>query len=156
MPRRRHTVPVLLLADREHLGHVGDVVEVRPGYARNFLFPTGTACPVSSDALRRVERVKEQADAQRRHHAARLADLATSLEGLSLTLEERASEEGHLFGSVSAATIVEALAARGLTVSDKQVVLDHAIKELGIYNVPIRLGKESTAEVRVWVVEPGD
>ena len=82
------------------------------------------------------------------------ADVA-KLEGLSLTLEERASEEGHLFGSVSATTIREALAAQGIRIEEKQIQLESHIKELGIFNVPIRLDSEHTVALRIWVVEPG-
>jgi large subunit ribosomal protein L9 len=156
MARQRRTLPVLLLEDSEHLGHVGDVVEVKPGYARNFLFPTGTACPVTPQAMRQVERAKERAAETRRKRAAQLADQAELLEGLSLTLEQRASEEGHLFGSVGAGIIVETLMEKGISVEEKQVGLDHPIKELGIYNVPIHLSKKTTAEIRVWVVETAE
>jgi large subunit ribosomal protein L9 len=153
MARQRRTLPVLLLEDTEHLGHVGEVVEVKPGYARNFLFPSGTACPVTKEALHHVERAKQRAVETRRKKDAQLADQAEQLEGLSLTLEQRASEEGHLFGSVGAGSIVETLAERGISIEEKQVGLEHPIKELGIYNVPILLGKKTTAEIRVWVVE---
>lgn len=156
MPRQRRTLSVLLLEDSEHLGHVGDIVDVKPGYARNFLFPTGTACPVTPAALRQVERAKERAAETRRKRAAQLADQAEQLEGLSLTLEQRASEEGHLFGSVGTGTIVEVLKEKGVAVDEKQVGLEHPIKELGIYNVPIQLDKKTTAEIRVWVVEPSE
>ncbi|MHC4818635.1 MAG: 50S ribosomal protein L9 [Planctomycetota bacterium] len=156
MPRHRRTLSILLLEDSEHLGHVGDIVEVKPGYARNFLFPNGTACPVTQEAMRHVERAKERAVETRRKHAAQLADQAEQLEGLSITLEQRASEEGHLFGSVGTGTIVETLAEKGISVEEKQVGLEHPIKELGIYNVPIILGKKTSAEIRVWVVEPSE
>jgi large subunit ribosomal protein L9 len=102
MARQRRTLPILLLEDTEHLGHVGEVVEVKPGYARNFLFPSGTACPVTKEAMHHVERAKQRAVETRRKKDAQLADQAEQLEGLSLTLEQRASEEGHLFGSVGA------------------------------------------------------
>jgi large subunit ribosomal protein L9 len=154
MARTLRNVEVLLLQDSESLGEVGDVVTVRPGYARNYLFPSGIACPVTKDALQRVERAKEQASLQRARRAAKVAELAKGLEGLSLTIEERASEEGHLFGSVSAATIQEALAAQGIRVEEKQIQLEAHIKELGIFNVPIRLDPENTVALRIWVVEP--
>jgi len=152
--RQRRSLKVLLLEDHEHLGDVGDIVTVKPGFARNFLIPRGSACPVTDDALRRVERAKEEAHRQRAERAAKVADLVKRLEGLSLTLEERASEEGHLFGSVGAHTIVEALKAQGVGLDEKQVALETHLKELGIYNVPIRLDAEHTVEIRVWVVEP--
>jgi len=154
MPRQRRNVKVLLLEDTEHLGEVGEVVSVRPGHARNFLFPTGAACPVTPEALQRVERAREEARKARAQRVAKLAEMASKLEGMSITLEERASEEGHLFGSVNAATIVAALEDRGLKIEEKLVALESPIKELGIYNVPIRLDADRTVEIRVWVVEP--
>lgn len=155
MARIRRNVEILLLQDDETLGEVGEVVTVRPGYARNFLIPAGIACPVTKDALQRVERAKKQASLQRAQRAAKVEELGKALEGLSLTLEERASEEGHLFGSVSATTIREALASQGIRIEEKQIQLESHIKELGIFNVPIRLDPEHTVALRIWVVEPG-
>ena len=153
MARVKRMFSVLLLEDSEHLGHVGDVVEVKPGYARNYLLPGGYACPVTKDALRRVERAKQKAGEARVRHTAELAELAKGLDGLSLTIEEKASEEGHLFGSVGAAVIAAALSERGVHVQDKQIELEAPLKELGIFNVLVRLDKEQTAEIRVWIVE---
>jgi large subunit ribosomal protein L9 len=143
------------MADDSTLGAVGKVVSVRPGFARNYLFPEGIACPVTQDALKRVERAKERAQVVRRERSEQIAKLRAGLEGLSLTLEEKASEEGHLFGSVGAARIAAELKERNLPVEEKHILLEQPIKELGIYNVPVRLDAEHTAEVRVWVVEPG-
>lgn len=154
--RKRRNVKVLLLEDAEHLGEVGEVVDVRPGFARNYLFPNGVACPVTPAALQRVERAREHARKTRMERAKRVADLAKHLEGLSLTLEERASEEGHLFGSVGAPSIVAALADRKLDVDERMIELESPLKELGIYNVKIRLDAENTVEIRVWVVEPSN
>ena len=154
MVRHRRNVKILLLEDSDNLGEVGDVVTVRPGYARNFLFPTGVACPVTPEALHQVERAREEAKKARALRAAQISEMAGKLEGLSITLEERASEEGHLFGSVNAGTIVAALRERGLVAEEKQVALESPIKELGIYNVPIRLDADRSVEIRVWVVEP--
>jgi large subunit ribosomal protein L9 len=151
---KRRSVKVLLLADNDHLGEVGEVVEVRPGFARNYLFPSGIACPVTDEALHRVERAREQAKKARVERARKVADLAKMLEGLSVTLEERASEEGHLFGSVGTPAIAAALADKGLAIEERAIELESPIKELGIYNVGIRLDAESRVEIRVWVVEP--
>lgn len=156
MARERRNVPVLLLEDQENLGEVGDVVDVRPGYARNYLLPAGIATLPTPDALRSIEKAKQDATRRRAERAKKLAAAASALEGMSLTLEQRASEEGHLFGSVGVATIVEALGEKGIAVEEKQVVLETPIKELGIFNVPIRLDAETSAEIRVWVVEPGE
>jgi len=146
---------LLLLEDHEHLGNVGDVVEVKPGYAHNYLMPGGIACPVTPDSLRLVERAKVRAGEERRVRAARILDLAKRLESFSLTFEERASEEGHLFGSVGPADIVGALAAQQIEIDEKKILLEHHLKELGIFNVPIRIDADKTVEIRVWVVEPG-
>ena len=153
MARSRRTVSVLLLEDIENLGEVGEVVDVKPGYAHNYLLPSGIGTTVTPDALRSVERAKTQAVAQRAARTVEIAEFAKSLEGTSLTLELRASEEGHLFGAVHAVTIVEALAAQGVNVDEKQIVLETPIKELGIFNVPVQLDADSRVEIRVWVVE---
>ncbi len=154
MHRQRRNVKVLLLEDNPHLGQVGEVVEVRAGHARNLLFPTGAACPVSQEALQRVERAREQAKKSRAERVKKVAELAKQLEGLSLTLEERASEEGHLFGSVGGAAIAAALGDRKLPVDEKMVELPNPLKELGIYNVSVRLDADHLVEIRVWIVEP--
>ncbi len=153
MARSRRNVRVLLVQDRPPLGLLGDVVEVRPGYAHNFLVPAGVAAPVTPDALRRIEKQKKQAVLS---HAQRDADLraaAAQLEGLNLTINEKASEEGHLYGSVGTKEILEALLARQIPVEERQIKLEHPIKELGIFSVPIELGPDTSAQVRVWVVE---
>ena len=113
--REKRTVPILLLEDRENLGEVGDVVNVKPGYARNYLIPRGSATLPTPHALRAVERAKKVAAQDRVRRAEELLELAATLEGTSITFEERASEEGHLFGSVGAAAIIESLAEQGLS-----------------------------------------
>jgi large subunit ribosomal protein L9 len=154
MHRQRRSVKVLLLEDSPNLGEVGQVVEVRPGHARNLLFPSGAACLVTPEALRRVERNREHAKKSRVERAKKVADLAKRLEGVSVTLEERASEEGHLFGSVGGATIAAALGDKKFDVDEKMVELESPLKELGIYNVKIRLDADHAVEIRVWIVEP--
>lgn len=154
MHRQRRNVKVLLLEDNPHLGQVGEVIDVRPGHARNLLFPTGAACPVSAEALQKVERTREQAKKTRVARAKKVTELAKQLEGLSLTLEERASEEGHLFGSVGGAAIAAALGDRKLPVDEKMIELESPLKELGIYNVNVRLDDDHLVEIRVWIVEP--
>ena len=152
--REKRTVPILLLEDRENLGEVGDVVSVKPGYARNYLIPRGSATLPTPHALRAVERAKKVAAKDRARRAEELVELAATLEGTSITFEERASEEGHLFGSVGATAIIESLAEQDLPIQEKMVLLEEPIKELGIFNVPVRVSADKTVEIRVWVVEP--
>ncbi|MGQ0613139.1 MAG: 50S ribosomal protein L9 [Planctomycetaceae bacterium] len=150
----RRNVKVLLLQDDETLGVVGEIVDVRPGFARNYLFPQAKATQPTKEALLRVEGQKRKAVAMRAEKARQIEELAKVVAGMSLTIEERASEEGHLFGSVGGAEIATALRAKGIAVEARQVELERPIKELGIFNVPVRLDAERKAEVRVWVIEP--
>jgi len=152
--RQKRATKVLLLEDNEYLGHVGDVVSVKPGYARNFLLPERRACKVTPDALQRVDRDKKKAAEVRVEHAAALVELAVRIEGLSLMMEEKASDEGHLFGSVGAPEIVAAMAEKQIEVEERQIDIERPFKELGIYTVPVKLSPEKSADIRVWIVEP--
>ena len=100
--------------------------------------------------------MQKRAVAIRREREAQLQAVAEQLEGLSLTIEEKASDEGHLFGSVGAGEIRAALEARGVTIEERHIELERPLKELGIYNVPIHIDADRTSEVRVWVVEPSE
>lgn len=143
---------VLLREDVERLGRIGDVVEVKPGYARNCLLPQGKAVPLSAGNLRRVEVLKQRAEAERKQREQELAGLAESLNAVSITLAAKANEEGHLFGSVSAAQIAEALEAEGYKVDEKMIQLAEPIKELGVIEVPIQVTPEVQSACKVWIV----
>ena len=145
----------LMLVKRvEGLGELGDVVKVRPGYARNFLVPRGLAAPVSPDALKRVaaEKKRQAVEAQKAVENARSAQ--EKLRGMTLHIEAKAGEGGHLYGSVTAWMIAEALAAQGVGVDASAVNLENPIKELGIYTVAIKLHADVTGLVKVYVVQP--
>ncbi|MEE8105355.1 MAG: 50S ribosomal protein L9 [Planctomycetota bacterium] len=152
--RQKRAVKVLLLQDNENLGHVGEVVSVKPGFARNYLLPERLACKVTADAMQRVERDKKKAVEVRAERTAALAALADRIEGLSLMMEEKASDEGHLFGSVGAPEIVAALAEKQIEVEERQIDIERPFKELGIYTVPVKLSADKSSDVRVWIVEP--
>ncbi len=154
MKGNRRTVSVLLLEDLVERGEVGEIIEVKPGYARNYLIPAGIGTAPTADAMAQIVRGRKVAAQQRVERAAKLAELAATLQGRSVTIEERASEEGHLFGSVGIPAILAALAAQGVELEEKAIVLAEPIKELGIFNVPLNLGTEDPVEIRVWVVEP--
>ena len=157
MKQEKRTVSVLLLEDHEHLGEVGEIVTVKPGYARNYLMPAGIGTLPTANALQMVARAQQVAEADRAQRVVEMAELAKALAAKSITLEERASEEGHLFGSVSAATIVEALAGEGLIITEKMVDLPEHIKELGIFNVPIRVSTVSGVRMfsGILLLKPG-
>lgn len=144
---------VILRQSIENLGGPGDVVKVKPGYARNYLLPRGLAYEATPGNLKRIaaERQRlEAAEATRRDAA---ANLAKRLEEVSLTFSARVGEEGKLFGSITAADIANQLEAQGIEVERRQIDLHEPIKTLGVFQVPIRLHADVHPEVRVWVIK---
>ena len=143
---------VILREDIEKLGHRGQVVKVAPGYARNFLLPKRLAVP-ATDANRKI--VEQEREAYLRREAkvkSEAADLGKLMSSVALTIARKAGEEGHLFGSVTAQDIVDALAGQNFTIERRKIQLEEPIKNIGEYKVPIRLHREVTQEVTVNVV----
>jgi large subunit ribosomal protein L9 len=145
-------VDVILRADVENLGSAGEVVHVRPGFARNYLIPQGLALEATEGNRRMFEEERRQSGRTVEREKAHAEDMASELEGVSLTFTMRAGEEGRLFGSVTNADISEALEKDGLQVDRRDIVLEEPIKELGVYRVPIRLHADVEPVIRVWVV----
>ena len=143
----------VILRDRlENLGNAGDVVDVKPGYARNYLIPKGLAYEASPANVRRME--AERA-AQGRKEAETLGEARTqaaALEGVSLTFNARAGQEGKLFGSITNGDIADKLAEQGITIDRRQIELDEPIKSLGVHSVPVRLHSQVRPEIKVWVI----
>lgn len=144
---------LLLKQNVEHLGRTGDVVDVKPGYARNYLLPRGLAVLVTKSNIADVERARAQALAEEEARLAGLKDLGAKLADQSVTIEGKANEEGHLFGSVNAAQIAAALREKDVPVDDKMVRLESPIKEIGVYDVAIHLHADVEATIKVWVVQ---
>jgi len=143
---------VLLREDVERLGRIGDVVDVKPGYARNYLLPQGKAVKLTSGNMRRVEILKQRAEEDRKRREQELAALAESLSAVSVTIAAKANEEGHLFGSVGAAQIAAVLEAEGYRVEEKMVQLAEPIRELGVVEVPVQVAPELVSTCKVWIV----
>jgi len=147
---------VLLRRNVEQLGHVGDVVDVKPGYARNYLLPQGIAAEPTRANLRAIEEEKkrylEELALQRKEIEAR----AALVNGREVTIPARANEEGHLYGSVGPAQIVAALAAEGAFIEPENVVLPEPIRRLDKYDLPLQFGEDVTATIHVWVVPSRD
>jgi large subunit ribosomal protein L9 len=138
--------------DVRGLGRAGDVVEVKDGYARNYLLPRGLAEEATAARVRSLQDRRQalaRRQAREREEAARLAE---ALEGTVVELQARAGEGGRLFGSVTAADIAEALAARGFAVSKRQVELEEPIKAAGVYTVPVRIAPGVVARAKVNVL----
>jgi large subunit ribosomal protein L9 len=144
---------LLLRQNVEYLGRVGDVVKVRPGYARNFLLPRGFAVPVTKANIAEIERARALALQEEQARVSSLKELGQKLAETSVTIEGRANEEGHLFGSVTGAQIALALRHKGFPVEERQVRLDQPLKEIGVFDVPLHLHQGVEATVKVWVVQ---
>jgi large subunit ribosomal protein L9 len=145
-------IQLLLVQSVEHLGKQGDVVEVKRGYAVNYLIPQGLATLATAHHQRMVEKHKAKLLEIQAARLAGLRAMADTLSRQSVTIEANANEEGHLYGSVGATEIVAALKRNNVTVTTDQVRLQGPLKELGLYTVKIHLGQEVEADMKVWVV----
>jgi large subunit ribosomal protein L9 len=144
---------VILRQSIEKLGNPGDVVTVKPGYARNYLLPRGLAYEATAGNLKRIaaERQRLESAENTRRDSAR--DLAKRIEEVSLTFSARVGEEGKLFGSITAADIAHQLEAQGIEIEKRQIDLHEPIKTLGVFRVPVRLHADVHPDVRVWVIK---
>ena len=143
---------VLLRKDIEGLGHIGDVVQVKTGYGRNYLLPKQLAVPVTAGNIRRVESEKKKVEEERKVLDQELDGMAERLKQVSITIPAKANEEGHLFGSVTAAQIAGLLQAEGYKVEEKMIQMADAVKELGVVEIPIQLKPGLLSSCKIWVV----
>ena len=140
---------VILREDIEKLGHRGEIVKVAPGYARNFLLPKKLAVAATASNKKIVEQERDaylRREAKAKNEA---EDLGRMLSSVTITISQRAGEEGHLFGSVTSKDIADGLERQNYTIDRRKIQLDEPIKNTGEYKVPIRLHREVTAEVTV-------
>lgn len=143
---------VLLCEDIEKLGWLGDVVEVKEGYARNYLLPHGLAKMATGANIRAIADEKAQRAEQRKTEHARLADAAKAVEGAEAVVAAKANEQGHLFGSVTGRQIAANLREQGFEVPDEAVHLTGHIKEVGTHKVSLKFAEGVSCEVSVVVV----
>lgn len=143
---------VLLTQDVPHVGRPGDLVRVRPGFARNYLLPQGLATFATPHNLRIVEKHRERLRELEEARRADLMNLAAQIAQRSLTIEANANEEGHLYGSVNADQIAGALKAEGFPVTTEHVRIEGPLRDLGLYSIKLNLGQEIETEVKLWVV----
>jgi large subunit ribosomal protein L9 len=142
---------VILREDMQNLGEAGDVVEVKTGYARNYLIPNKLAMPASEGNLKTFRDIARGREKRAEKALSDAHDLEERLRGLELRFPVEVSAEDQLYGSVTAQMIVDALAARGLAVERRLVLLKSPIKELGTFEVPIHLHKQVEPAVKVIV-----
>ena len=148
----RGGIELLLTKSVPGLGNPGEVVEVKPGYARNYLLPHGLATRASAHNLRMIEVQKKKAIELTQQRRQDLERLARELAKHSVSIEANANPEGHLYGSVGSEDISKALQNEKFAVDPAMIKLEGPLKELGLYAVKLQLAEDLEAEVKVWVV----
>ncbi|MBW8005471.1 MAG: 50S ribosomal protein L9 [candidate division NC10 bacterium] len=143
---------VILIQEVPHLGQVGDQVDVARGYARNFLIPRKWAVEATSSNLRALEQIKAQARQREDRLKQEAETIAERVRGVTLTIARPVGEQDRLFGSVTSSDIAELLAQQGIHLDRKKIALEGPIKALGTYAVPVRLYRDTVAEIQVHIV----
>jgi len=142
---------LILKENIEHLGQIGDIVKVAPGYARNYLLPKGLAIEATEKNAKALEHAKRQLAYKKNKSLEAAKNLVAKLEALSIVLTHQAGEEGKLFGSVTNMEIAAFLKDNGLEIDRKKIVLAEPIKQLGEYTVPVKVHPEVGATLKVTV-----
>jgi large subunit ribosomal protein L9 len=144
---------IILREDLENLGAAGEVVSVRDGYGRNYLLPRGLAALATEKDVAKLEHERRVIAVRAAKMAKELAGEVEKLQQVSVSLARATGEGDKLYGSVTNRDIADALKEQGVTVDAKKIVLEEPIKALGMTEVPIRLGKDAVAKIKVWVVK---
>jgi large subunit ribosomal protein L9 len=144
---------VILTKDMQSLGIVGDEMEVKDGYARNYLIPKGLAMEVTEGVLRLLEQKKKKRQRLEGKIKEECEELAERIKNVSCTIPMETGEEDKIFGSVTSEMIAQVLQQEGIEIDKKKIVLNDPIKSLGIYSVDIKLHPEVKTQARVWVVK---
>jgi large subunit ribosomal protein L9 len=143
---------VILRQNYEPLGQVGDVVEVKDGYAHNFLLPRKIVYIALNGNLRALEEEKKAVVKKAKHELLAAESLSTELEKVSITIPVQVGEEDKIFGTVTSQMIADSLKEKGYDIDKRKIEIDEPIKTLGIYGVNIKLHPNISAKVKVWVV----
>ena len=144
---------IILRENVEALGEAGQIVNVKDGFARNYLIPQQLAYPATRSFSKVFEEENKQKANRDAKALAQAEQLAAKLGNLSLEASVKVGEEDKVFGAVTAADIAELLAAKGFDIDKRDILLEEPLKALGIYNVPVKVASEVKAEVKVWVIK---
>lgn len=143
---------VILNQEVPNLGDAGDIVNVSPGYGRNYLIPRGLAMVASEGSVKQAEHAKGVAESIRRKKLNEASALGEKLANAAVSIRRETGDDERLFGSVTNRDIAEALAEQGIEIDRRAIQIDEPIKSIGLFNVSVRLHREVTAEVRVYVI----
>jgi large subunit ribosomal protein L9 len=143
---------VILRQDYEQLGKMGDIKDVKDGFARNFLIPRNIAYQATSSSMKVLEEEKKQHSKKLDKEKKTSEVLAAQLEKISVTIKMKVGEDDKLFGSVTSSMIADALQEKGITLDKRHIELEDSLKALGIYDVTVKLQGGVTGKVKVWIV----
>lgn len=144
---------VILTQTIDRLGKVGDILAVKDGYARNFLFPKNMAKEATLSNMKILESLKKRQALEDENKLKEMKALAQNLASLSITISARCGDEEKLFGAVTTEMISKALEPEGISVDKKDIILDEPIKKLGVYQVGVKVHPEVKTTLRVWIVK---
>jgi len=144
---------VILREDVPEVGQAGEKVEVKSGFGRNYLFPRNLAIPATKANLRAIDEVRKQKELREKKRRRKAEVIKDKIEMLSLSIEVLVGEEDKLYGSVTNADIAELMKEEGVIVDKRAIELEDPIKVLGVYTVPVKIDKDVTAELRLWVIK---
>jgi len=156
MSKSKRTDKVLLMEDIPDLGRAGEVVDVTPGHARNFLIPLRKAAVPSEENLRILHARRQKLDAERAAKQEALVRLAERIPETNVTIEMKVSSEGKLYGAVTNQVIAQAMSDAGLPITAQHVRLQNPIKEIGQFDVPIHVYGDVEVNARIWVVSAAE
>src|SRR5215210_6773505 len=145
------SVKLLLKESIKHVGRVGDIVEVSPGYARNYLLPQDLAVQPTPNNVKKVEERRKEIERQERERREQQARMIGQLSGVEVHLERRANEQGHLFGSVTATDVAKGLQAQNFNIEPGDVNLPGKLDQVRDYTVTIRFADDLTVDIKAWV-----
>lgn len=144
---------VILREDVPELGQAGETIEVKSGYGRNYLVPRNLAIPATKANLRAIDEVKKQKELRERKRRREAEIIQEKIEKLSLSIEVLVGEEDKLYGSVTNADVAELLSKEGIIVDKRAIELESPIKVLGVYTIPVKVDRDVTAQLRLWVIK---
>ncbi len=144
---------VILIKDFENLGKTGDTIDVKSGFARNYLVPQGIALIANSSGLKKIQEQVRLKELRHKKSLQKAQELADKLNSLSLTIPVQVGEEDRVFGAVTSQMVAEQLLEKGYEIDKRHIMLEEPIKALGIFEIPVKILQDVTATIKLWVIK---